>query len=87
MVNGTKTKSVMVTARQRFQTETPTRDSTSTVNGTETVRIASKTGPSTLANTQRARNTAKVRFGIQTAHATRVAGWKTAEMGTAFTTM
>lgn len=86
MVNGTKTKSVMVTARQRFQMGTPTRASTSTVNGTETVRIASKTAPSTSGNTSRARNTAKVRFGIQTARATRVAGLKTAEMAMEFTT-
>ena len=83
-MNETKTKNVMATARQRFLTETPTKDTTRTASVKETVHTASKTAQSTKVNTPRARSTAKARFGTQTAHVMRVAGLKTVEMATVF---
>ena len=81
-----KTKSGTVTAKQRFQTKTLTRDNTSTVNDMATARIALKAAPNTSASTSRVKNTVKVRFGTRMARATRVAGWKIAGMATVFTT-
>lgn len=81
-----KTKNGMATAKQRYPTATHTRVSTNMVSDTETEHTASKTAPNTSANTLKARNTAKGRFGTQTARATKVAGSKIAEMATEFTT-
>ena len=86
-MNETKMKSAMDTAKQRSQTGTPTRGSTNTASDTVTALIASKRAPNTSASTSRARNMVRARFGTQTVRGTRVAGLKTAEMATEFTTM
>ena len=85
-MNEMKTKNVTATAKQRFQTVTPTKGSTNTANATVTAPTASKTAPNTWVNMPRAESTAKARFGTQMARVMRVAGWKTAETATEFTT-
>lgn len=76
----------MATVKPRYQAEILMRDSTNTEKDTAMARIASRMAPNMLANMSKAKNTAKGRFGTQTARGTRVALWKIAEMAMGFIT-